>query len=150
LKSSEKDEEANKQVEEEVVVSEWTSPSSILKPLFFWNLNRVLMPSTTPRAKPRCATRVLRWMLGGYWIPFQLFVIFFALDNYPVFISLEGLGSATKVAHLVEHILTFAVLFVASLVGGICGVEAVSEERTPVGLWEAWEMKQYGKKEKSL
>lgn len=134
------------EVREDVVVEEWTAPSSVCKPLFFWNLNGVI---TQCDASPTesLAKRALRWMLGAYWIPFQLFVVFYALDNYPVFVGLEGRlawldglgrGVGRRAEHCVEHVVTFAVLFVASLAGRMFRVEAVSEERTPVGLWEVW------------
>lgn len=131
---------------EEVVVEEWTAPASVAKPLFFWNLNGVVTRRSAGPAELR-AERVLRGLLGAYWIPFQLFVIFYALDNYPVLVGLEGRlawldgvesGVGREVEHCVEHVVTFGVLSLASLVGRMFRVEAVREERTPVGLWEVW------------
>lgn len=136
--------------EEKVVVEEWTDPSGISKPLFFWNLNGVL---TSPEPPNYTSKKMLRWMLRGYWIPFQLFVIFWKLDNWPVFLSLEGRSSGycgkrmgMWLEHIVEYVVTFGVLLSASIVGRMFGVEAVSEERTPGALWEAWAMEKHGRR----
>jgi hypothetical protein len=136
--------------EEEVVVEEWTDPSGISKPLFFWNLNGVL---TSPDSAGSTSKKMLGWMLGAYWIPVQLFVIFWQLDNWPVFLSLEGRSSGycnrrmgMWLEHAVEYAVTFGVLFVAGIIGRLFGVEAVSEERTPNALWEAWAREKDGRR----
>jgi hypothetical protein len=70
-----------------VVVEEWTDPADLGKPLFFWNLNGVVTaPANVSLATPQ---RLVRKVLGTWWIPFQLFVIFWDLDNWPVFMRLE-------------------------------------------------------------
>lgn len=133
-----------KDLDEEVVVEEWTDPSGIAKPLFFWNLNGAIMRPSSP-LDPFAKT-LLEWVLGRYWVPFQLFVIFYALDNYPVFVSLEdqlggfsyGAGVLRKVERGIEYCITFSVLFWASVVGSLVGIEAVSEDRTPGALWAMW------------
>jgi hypothetical protein len=144
------DMEAEGRREEEVVVEEWTDPSGVSKPLFFWNLNGVL---TSPDAPSYTSKKMLRWMLGGYWIPFQLFVIFWELDNWPVFLSLEGRSSGycgrwmgMWLEQAVEYAVTFSVLLAANVVGRMFGVEAVSEERTPGALWEVWAREKDGRR----
>jgi len=130
---------------DDVVVEEWTDPSDSTKPLFFWNLNGVITASADdPKSAPQM---VARWMLGGWWIPFQLFVIFWELDNWPVFLSLEGGNEAGLWLWLwqsVEFVMTFLVLFGASLVGRVLGVKAVVKERTPKELWDAWQKDKNG------
>lgn len=127
---------------DDVIVEEWTAPADISKPLFFWNLNGVL---TSPASS-----------FGSRWLPMplQLFVIFNTLDNYPVFLPLEGhvvtpwVGEdvGLKVERWVEYLIALFVLRVAGLVGGLVGVEAVSEERTPRELWVAWKEEKGRKK----
>lgn len=127
------------ELNEEVIVEEWTDPSGISKPLFFWNLNGVV--SAPP------PTSLLGRILGEYWTPFQLFIIFYALDNYPVMVSLEGRSYSylEGLEHAIEYMVTFAVLSMPSFVGRMLGIKAVSEERTPKMLWEAWLKEKDGK-----
>jgi hypothetical protein len=122
---------------DDVVVEEWTDPSDLAKPLFFWNLNGV-MTASADAPLSTATTRVARTLLGGWWVPFQLFVIFWELDNWPVFLSLESLGIGTWLEQGGEFVVTFSILFIASAVGRLVGVEAVAEERTPKLLWVEW------------
>jgi hypothetical protein len=132
-------------VDEEVVVEEWTDPADLGKPLFFWNLNGVITaPSDTTLSVPQ---RMVKLVLGGWWIPFQLFVIFWELDNWPVFLGLRGymgpyLGEAPWVYRYVEgpaeYAISFIVLFVAKVLGWLVGVRAVEKRRTPTELWDAY------------
>jgi hypothetical protein len=129
---------------DDVVVEEWTDPSDLSKPLFFWNLNGVI---TAPEDRPVPALhKVARSMMGGWWIPFQLFVIFWELDNWPVFPTLEGFGIRMRLHQSVEFAITFSVLCVVSLVAKGLGVKAVVEERTPKELWTAWQSEKSGRK----
>ncbi|KAH7135374.1 hypothetical protein B0J11DRAFT_158054 [Dendryphion nanum] len=142
------------ELDEEVIVEEWTDPIDIDKALFFWNLNGVIAPTPGTQSRPESALfRVARWLLGSWWIDFQLLVIFWELDNYPVLFELvpllgrEGGGVLEWFEYAVEYLVTYGVLFVASLVGRLVGVEAVREERTPEALWKVWrERKEGGKK----
>jgi hypothetical protein len=128
---------------DEVIVEEWTEPSDLDKPLFFWNLNRVI---TTPSDSVLPLRQSLaRSLLGDWWIPFQLFVIFYELDNWPVVYSLadrlrpylgDPLGGWLEKKS--EHMMTFAVLFTAKVMAWILRVTAVTRERTPHDLWEAY------------
>jgi hypothetical protein len=128
---------------DEVIVEEWTEPSDLDKPLFFWNLNRVI---TTPSDSVLPLRQSLaRSLLGDWWIPFQLFVIFYELDNWPVFFSLTNrlepyLGDPLGrwLEKKSEHMMIFAVLFTAKVMAWILRVTAVTRERTPPDLWEAY------------
>ena len=77
-------------------------------------------------------------------MPFQLFVIFWELDNWPVFVSLEGCGVGAWLERGVEFVVTGSVLGFVSVVAKVVGVEAVSEERTPRKLWVAWKRENEG------
>lgn len=131
-------------VDDEVVVEEWTNPSDLGKPLFFWNLNGVI---TAPADDVTLLLpqRMVKSVLMGWWIPFQLFVIFWDLDNWPVFLGLRGvlgdLGTMSWINRYVEgwaeYTMTFAVLFAAKVLGWLMGVRAVEQSRTPDELWEA-------------
>jgi hypothetical protein len=132
-------------VDEEVVVEEWTDPSDLGKPLFFWNLNGVV---TAPADSVILSLpqRIVKAGLMGWWIPFQLFVIFWELDNWPVFLKLRGaMGDLGRLSYInryveriVEYAVTFVVLFAAKLLGWLAGVRAVERSRTPEELWEAY------------
>lgn len=133
--------------DEEVIVEEWTDPVDIAKPLFFWNLNGVI---TAPLNAPLSARQsLIRLALGAWWIPFQLYIIFWDLDNWPIFFSLRlfSLGpSASSGNHLVarfgrlvEYLVTFVVLFVAKALGRLTGTQPVSRDRTPEELWQAYQ-----------
>ncbi|KAF2262749.1 hypothetical protein CC78DRAFT_467407 [Lojkania enalia] len=137
-------------LDKEVVVEEWTAPADISKPLFFWNLNYILLLST-PSARPTDSVyvptlqRTARRVLGAWWIDLQLLVVFAVLDNYPVFWDIGGWGERWvgerimgRVCRGKEWLATHMVLWMAAVVGGVLGLEAVSEERTPKELWEAW------------
>jgi hypothetical protein len=121
-------------VDDEVVVEEWTDPSDLGKPLFFWNLNGVVTApedSTLPVAQ-----RGLRWMLGRWWVPFQLYVIFWDMDNWPVWRGTPRVYESMEKP--LEHVVTFLVLFVAKILGWLVGVRAVEQRRTPPELWEQY------------
>ncbi|OAL53780.1 hypothetical protein IQ07DRAFT_318981 [Pyrenochaeta sp. DS3sAY3a] len=129
-----------KDSEDEVVVEEWTDPADISKPLFFWNLNGVINASTD--ASVSTTQKIARKLLGNFWIPFQFFIIFWELDNWPVFVRLHGLmppkmgDFGAYIEHLAEYAMTWVVLLIAKSFGSILGVHAVAQERTPPDLWE--------------
>ncbi|KAF2468579.1 uncharacterized protein BDR25DRAFT_265334, partial [Lindgomyces ingoldianus] len=127
-----------------VIVEEWTTPSDISKPLFFWNLNGILTSSSPPPTT--FFQRLARTLLGTNYITLQLFVVFRTLDNFPIFLDLGAVGDgvwirgtvAKNTARGVEFGLTYLVLVIAAAVGWLVGFKAVGEERTPGDLWEAW------------
>ena len=129
--------------DEEVIVEEWTDPADISKALFFWNLNGFLTAPQNSRLPMRQS--VLKTIIGPWWIPFNLFVIFWELDNWPVFVSMRGrtgpwmresLGDIFE--RLVEYIVTFFVLFGAKTLGRLANIQGLSRERTPDDLWEEY------------
>jgi hypothetical protein len=129
-------------VGEDVVVEEWTDPADLGKPLFFWNLNGVVTaPANLSLATPQ---RLVRKVLGTWWIPFQLFVIFWDLDNWPVFVRLEtenadALGRVgISIRRWGEYLMTIVVLFAAKCLGWLVGVRAVEQSRTPDALWKVY------------
>jgi hypothetical protein len=132
-------------VGEEVVVEEYTDPSDLGKPLFFWNLNGII--TATEDGGLTVMQRVVRFVVGGWWIHFQLLVVFWELDNWPVFWDLRGmmrqfLGLGPwvcwHVGRRLEYAMTFVVLFAAKVLGWCIGVRAVEQRRTPDELWEAY------------
>jgi hypothetical protein len=144
-------------LDEDVVVEEWTDPADLGKPLFFWNLNSVTAPSTHMSARQNMG----RIVLGSWWIPFQLFIIFWDLDNWPVFLNMQNalefnwplflrlrytmpdwpkrVGS--RLERWLEYFMTLVVLGAAKLLGLVLGVKAVEKYRMPVDLWEAYQKK---------
>ncbi|KAH7093174.1 hypothetical protein FB567DRAFT_514824 [Paraphoma chrysanthemicola] len=131
-------------VDEEVVVEEWTSPRDIQKALFFWNLNGVITaPTNQPLSMPQ---KLAKRLMGGWWVPFQLFVIFWELDNWPVFVSLRGVLWPSETGEFgfwsfegpLEYLVTVIVLFAAKILGWLFGVRAVERARTPNELWVAY------------
>jgi hypothetical protein len=81
-------------IDDDVVVQEWTDPMDIAKPLFFWNLNYIISPpprmlGSTSRLPP--LQQLVKWVVGpGGWISFQLLNVFWELDNWPVVLGLRG------------------------------------------------------------
>ena len=150
-------------IDDEVVVEEWTDPVDIGKALFFWNLNGIIL--TSPSAKLLLRKRLARYLLGGYWVPFQLFSVFWCLDNWPVFIDLRGvlrfgwlvpaavwswMGHRLPFSRQLERLsreleglgewtVTMVVLGFVRVVGWMVGIEAVEKERTPLKLWGVYE-----------
>lgn len=108
----------NGEDKDELVVKEWTDPEDGEKEIFFRNLNSAILDATSNGlGKPN------EWMLT--W---QLFTIFWQLDNFPVLISL---GRFPIVGEVLERWVSFLVLGVAALLGGIVGVRGVRDEYTP-------------------
>ncbi len=104
----------------ELVVKEWTDPEDGQKEVFFRNLSSVIADSARNGA--------------GWLLTLQLFVIFWSMDNWPVFFNCSGipiLGAG------IEWIITHLVLGLAALAGVAMGFESEYTEYTP---------KQVGKK----
>jgi len=129
---------------DDVVVEEWTDPADVSKPLFFWNLNRVVL--APDEAEVGMLGEAVRWALGSWWVPFQLFVIFWRLDNWPILWNARGIWDGygwigSMLENAVEYVTTWVVLFTVNVVGQLIGIEAVTEKRTPTALWIAWQNK---------
>lgn len=133
-------------VDEDVVVEEWTDPADLGKPLFFWNLNGVITGVVDDEVLSG-AQRAVKKVLGSWWVELQLFVIFWDLDNWPVFVGLGGvLGGQSRVQEFayryversIEYFMTFVLLFAAKVMGWLVGIRAVEQRRTPGELWKAY------------
>jgi hypothetical protein len=98
--------------DEPLVVEEWTDPFDGGKEVFFRNLNSVIIDTTK---------NPTWWM--DWWLTLQLFVVFAAADNYPVF---WPNGHETM-----QFLLTHFVLEVAKGVGRLFGARGAYEEYTP-------------------
>jgi hypothetical protein len=134
-----------KDVDDEVIVEEWTDPVDMQKALFFWNLNGIILDPKSGSAHQSGMQKLLRAVLEGYWISLQLFMVFWELDNFPVFFDVAAVAGWKGDSWIVKRIgwpldafVTYSVLFLASCVGNVVGMEAVSEGRTPDALWAAW------------
>jgi hypothetical protein len=127
---------------ETAVVEEWTMPSDISKPLFFWNLNGTIMRHNDTLLSPR--QRIAERLLGQWWIDLQLFNVFWELDNYPIFLDSSHLWQVFSpmqrlgISNGIEVGVSFVVLFVARILGIVLGLKAVEQRRTPKALWEAY------------
>ncbi|KAF9700292.1 hypothetical protein EKO04_001653 [Ascochyta lentis] len=128
---------------EEVIVEEWTDPSDISKPLFFWNLNGIITAQSDTALSSR--QRIAKRILGDWWIGLQLFGVFWELDNWPIFINCRNLwpsGGASRGALWIndcaEAITSFVVLFVAKAASMLLDLQAVEQRRTPAALWDAY------------
>jgi hypothetical protein len=107
--------------DEELVVKEWTDPEDREKEVFFRNLSSVI-EEITKYGKPN------EWSLTH-----QLFVIFRALDNFPVLVDL---GYIPVVGKGLEWAITHFVLGYAVLLGLLMGWKSVYPEYTP-----GWDLK---------
>ena len=129
--------------DEEAVVEEWTDPVDAGKPLFFWNLNGIIT-APSDAILPR-RQQIARSLLGGFWIDLQLSAVFWELDNWPTFVDLRkqlSLGSSqgrlTAMTDAAEVVASFTVLLFGRIIGMFLGLKAVSQQRTPDALWEAY------------
>jgi quercetin dioxygenase-like cupin family protein len=108
--------------DEELIVKEWTDPEDGEKEVFFRNLSSVIEDATKDR-KPN------EWSLTH-----QLFVIFRALDNFPVLVDLSYVPVVGKG---LEWAITHFVLGYAVLLGLVLGWKSVYPEYTP-----GWDLKE--------
>jgi quercetin dioxygenase-like cupin family protein len=102
--------------DEELIVQEWTDPEDGEKEVFFRNLSSVIEDATRD-GKPN------EWSLTH-----QLFVIFRALDNFPVLVDLSYVPVVGKG---LEWAITHFVLGYAVLLGLVLGWKGVYPEYTP-------------------
>ncbi|KAF2994398.1 hypothetical protein E8E13_002847 [Curvularia kusanoi] len=129
--------------DEEVVVEEWTDPIDIGKPLFFWNLNGIITAPSDLALRKR--HKIAKNVLGSLWIDLQLFVVFWELDNWPILVDfrkqlhLRGKqGLQATIADAAEIVASFILLFLARILGLLLDLQAVSRQRTPDALWDAY------------
>ncbi|KAF2966394.1 hypothetical protein GQX73_g7177 [Xylaria multiplex] len=137
---------------EDVVVVERTDPADGEKPVFFWNLNGVILQQ-----------RPWWWPMEGlwaWWILLQLFVIFVELDNVPVMLDVKGwlvrarlygalsqlMGetSVNRCAKRADERWSLLVLRAVHWVGRMLGVRAVRREFMPKDAYERWKVEREG------
>jgi len=155
-------------IDDEVVVEEWTDPADGGKALFFWNLNGVIQAPSNTTLPP--LQQFARWMLGRWWVEFQLWNLFWELDNWPVVLGLRNMlgvewygwplpeGVYLRVRHMwsevlwvgrwkkkvegwMEWIVILVLLGLARGIGWVVDIRAVEKERTPAALWEEYQRK---------
>ncbi|KAE8398151.1 hypothetical protein BDV37DRAFT_37087 [Aspergillus pseudonomiae] len=97
-------------INDELIVREWTDPADGLKEVFFRNLNSVILGHTG------------KGWLGSVMFMLQLWTIFHRLDNWPV--VLDG-------PFYTRWLLTHVVVGVGARLGAVCGLRAVYDEYTP-------------------
>ncbi|KAI0530429.1 hypothetical protein GGR58DRAFT_493463 [Xylaria digitata] len=137
---------------EDVVVVERTDPADGEKPVFFWNLNGVIL-----QQQPRWWPMEGLW---GWWVMLQLFVIFAELDNVPVMLDVKGWlvrarldGTLRKLMgetcvdrweRRVDESWSLLVLRVVHLLSRVLGMRAVRREFTPEDAYKRWEVDREG------
>ncbi|KIV83004.1 hypothetical protein PV11_05065 [Exophiala sideris] len=111
--------------DEDLIVREWTVPEDGQKEVFFRMLNSVLTeerPSslyTTPRFMPQWVGRwIERWI-----VMMQLFAIFRAGDNWPVFVGGKTSTNGDSPG-LLGWVVTHVILYVGSWVGYVLGLRS--------------------------
>ncbi|KAE8448327.1 hypothetical protein EG329_009571 [Mollisiaceae sp. DMI_Dod_QoI] len=108
-----------------LIVQEWTDPGDGAKEVFFRNLSSVI-EQETKTGPPR-----------EWWLTWQLFVIFWGLDNWPVLLSSGDIPIFGIIIQKLgfngwfEWAVTHAVLWAATLLGWVWGLKSVYEEYTP-------------------
>ncbi|KAL5321073.1 hypothetical protein ACEPPN_011883 [Leptodophora sp. 'Broadleaf-Isolate-01'] len=112
------------EMDDELIVREWTQPSDGKKEIFFRNLSGIISHSTQ-NGHP------------DWYVTLQLWILFATMDNWPVFFRagnvpvfggwIERLG----IARILEWGVTHVLLGVAGLVGRVSGVKGVWGAFTP-------------------
>ncbi len=97
-------------------MKEWTDPADGQKEVFFRNLSSVILDCTKDGPP------------NEWWLTWQLFVVFWGLDNYPVFVTLLWLPF---IGQMLEWALTHVLLCVAVLAGKLVGLKSAYGEYTP-------------------
>ena len=134
---------------DDVEVVERTDPEDDDKAVFFWNLNGVILDAPKmlnnawlARLPPR-----VQGLFLDLWIPLNLFVIFRNLDNVPVFLNAQKLLSVSNAdtkARLrrIDVAVSHLVLWMASWVGWVVGLQPVQTRYTPDVEYAEWHIRQ--------
>ncbi|KAH7265518.1 uncharacterized protein BKA55DRAFT_559137 [Fusarium redolens] len=142
---------------EEVIVIERTEPDDNDKAIFFWNLNGVILNSPKMLNDEASVVSRLPSRLQGLfldiWIPLNLFIIFRSLDNIPVFLNAPDISriSDNRVRgplQFIDRVVSYLILFAASLVGQALGVQPVRRQYTPDYAYAAWQLRRDGSKKR--
>ncbi|MCJ1457282.1 hypothetical protein MMC28_007649 [Mycoblastus sanguinarius] len=116
---SRSDEEVQKLRETDLIVEEWTLPSDGQKEVFFRNLFSTFRE---PQYKSSG--------FGGVLAYLQVICVMWELDNYPVFIDMNG-ADGTGWGATAEYVVAYTVMGVSAMMGWLVGCKAVNEEYTP-------------------
>ncbi|CAH0047697.1 unnamed protein product [Clonostachys solani] len=126
--------------EGEVIVVERTDPADEEKSVFFWNLNGVILnpPSFLNKYAWTLSwvPRFVRDVFQGFWITLNLFVIFYHLDNFPAFSNANNL--VPIIGKQVDQVASHAILYLATWIGWLLGVQPVRRVYTPSGAYDRW------------
>ncbi|KAF7564032.1 hypothetical protein G7046_g115 [Stylonectria norvegica] len=136
--------------EGEVVVIERTDPVDNDKAIFFWNLNGVILNAPKLLNDPssfvsRCPSSLHGPLLDA-WITLNLWVVFYHLDNVPVFLNAPSFVTAESEMFRnfllrVDWVVSHLVLCSAAWLGWFLGVEPVRLEYTPAHAYADWRAK---------
>lgn len=119
--------------EQDLIMREWTDPTDGEKEIFFRNLSSIILDSTADGTKAP----------NTFWLTWQLLVVFWTLDNFPVVVPVGD--STGLLGMMIESVFTYGALFVAAFVGRLVGLKAWYGEYTPAVLVEG---KQIGKEKR--
>lgn len=152
---ADKDAPSDSKDDVEVIVVESTEPADVEKHLFFWNLNGTILETQNQAVRrPGYVPNSLWAAVLDYSIMLHLFIIFGALDNFPVLLDLSGHGSLKgvpgSIVKLMEWCVAHAVLSLASLLGRVLGYRAVEKKFTPDHLFENWTKSNASKEKKAV
>jgi hypothetical protein len=109
----------------DVIVEESTEPRDGMKSVFFWAVNAVVLEGIERirGSGSGIGAWFEEWLL--WW---KLMIVFWELDNWPVF----GGG------YFFESLFTFGILTVAGLLGWISGTKVIRKDIMPEDIWELW------------
>jgi len=130
---------------EDVVVVERTVPADGEKALFFWNLNGVILDAPAlldNELRFAKAIPMLGDLLVDWWITLNLFIIFHHLDNMPVFLWFSDAAGDNpvllKASKWANSVTTHSILFLATQLGRVLGLQPVRLKYTPMEDFSRW------------
>jgi hypothetical protein len=109
----------------DVIVEESTEPRDGMKTVFFWAVNAVVLEGIEriKGSRTGLGAWIEEWLL--WW---KLMIVFWELDNWPVF------GGR----YFAQSLHTFTVLSVAGWLGWACGTKVIRKDIMPEDAWELW------------
>ncbi|KAH7064992.1 hypothetical protein B0J12DRAFT_560169 [Macrophomina phaseolina] len=126
---------------EDVVVVERTEPADGEKAIFFWNLNGVILDGQEDseaqmselKGGKKSFAALLQRTVREVWVILNVFVIFRALDNFPVLVGFPEPYRA------LDRVLTHLILRLVGILAGIWRIEPVRRRYTPEFAFRKWE-----------
>lgn len=147
--------------QDDVIVVERTEPVDLAKKVFFWNLNGVILEAPALDGRLAALPQVVRGVVVDFWVTLGLFVIFYHLDNFPVFVDVPvllgrylpaffmSLDSVLRIAQGAEWLVTHATLLSAACLGWVLGIRPVQQRFTPASVFAEWNESKLGVKKLS-